>query len=393
MQLLPKWILTNTMPSLYDAEAGSASAMAKAAYEAVNGIITEYNDFVDSANKKIEEFTGTTREEYQLFAVSLRQEFQDFIDVISLRYKEQNAIIKSFEDGIDGRFTAVDAAINAVEETIAGKFAELDSIIANISDTVRETAEVEIAKAINSGSLQSADNEARAAIAEAEDNITNLQDGLNSHKTDTNNPHSVTLEQIGAAPAGFGLGVTPTKVTAAGINTAKNNGWYKVEGAALTVGGYTDTNWIIHVVKHSDSDIAQHMYPQSDVSLHAVRRCFNGAWAEEWENPPAEPGVEYRLTKRYNGGILYRKLVEMGTLPKKSDKEVVHNETAVGQIVSARYYGKHKTSSNTSVFPYITAAGTTGVTVLATATRFMIHSFIEGSADYNGYAEIEYTRE
>ena len=393
MQLLPKWILTNPLPSLYDAEAGSASAMAKAAYEAVNGIITEYNSFVDSANKKIEEFTGTTKEEYQLFAVALRQEFQDFIDVISLRYKEQNAVIKGFEDGIDGRFAAVDSAINEVEEAIAGKFAELDSIIANISETVKETAEVEIAKAISSGSLQSADNEARAQIAEAQDNITNLQDGLNNHKSDTNNPHGVTLDQIGAAPAGYGLGVTPTKVAAAGINTAKNNGWYKVEGSSLTVGGYTDTDWLIHVVKHSDSDIVQHMYPASDAGLHAVRRCFNGAWIEEWENPPHEIGVEYRLTKRYKGGILYRKLIDLGTLPKKSEKEVVHNTESVGLIVNIRAYGKHTTSSNTIIFPYITAAGTTGVTMITTATRFLINSFIDGSGDYNGYAEIEYTRE
>lgn len=48
---------------------------------------------------------------------------------------------------------------------------------------------------------------------------------IEEHIADKNNPHEVTIEQIGAAPAGFGLGENPPQqITDA--NDALKGGWY-----------------------------------------------------------------------------------------------------------------------------------------------------------------------
>lgn len=93
MQLLPKWVLTNPLPSVFDTESGSVIEMTAKVYAAMNGLIEEYNAFADSVNAKISEFTAETEEQYNLFALDLRQEFQDFIDVINIKYQAQQTMI------------------------------------------------------------------------------------------------------------------------------------------------------------------------------------------------------------------------------------------------------------------------------------------------------------
>lgn len=101
MQLLPKWVLPPTMPSVYDSESFTALEMVAKVYGAMNELIAEYNTFADSVNKKIDTFTAETEEQYNLFAMDLRQEFQDFIDVVDIKIKAQDkdleTVIKNIE--------------------------------------------------------------------------------------------------------------------------------------------------------------------------------------------------------------------------------------------------------------------------------------------------------
>lgn len=94
MNLLPKWVLPPTMPSVYESESFTALEMVAKVYGAMNELITEYNKFVDSVNKKIETFTAETKEQQELFALDLRQEFQDFIDIISLTVTNQTQALE-----------------------------------------------------------------------------------------------------------------------------------------------------------------------------------------------------------------------------------------------------------------------------------------------------------
>lgn len=54
----------------------------------------------------------------------------------------------------------------------------------------------------------------------------------------------------------------------------------------------------------------------------------------EWENPPLQPGVEYRTTERYLGEPVYYKLVDFGNLPNNTIKEVAHGISNLYRAIS-----------------------------------------------------------
>lgn len=149
-------------------------------------------------------------------------------------------------------------------------------------------------------------------------------DALSSHVGDENNPHSVTIGQIGAAPSGYGYGEVPVSIGAADNDTAfltKLN-----EQLALTanktrqvmfyMGGitYVGTLWNNSgygtLVANSYMDSATAAY-----LTKVVRNCVNGTWQPwEYENPPLKNNTEYRTTERYGGKPVYIKRINYGAL-------------------------------------------------------------------------------
>lgn len=135
---------------------------------------------------------------------------------------------------------------------------------------------------------------------------------LHTHLKNKNNPHGVTIKQIGAAPAGYGLGNTSnmqTLVNWGGINDVANNpGWYKVAFPLNSL-----SNWTLRVDTDGTNIFQEYkaVYNGNEIIMH--RTCADGAWGEfEWENPPMIPGVEYRTTERRNGKVVYTKLIDCG---------------------------------------------------------------------------------
>lgn len=88
MNKLPKWFLTKGLPAYTDHESATAIEQTYKLYQSMNTLIEEYNGFVDSTNNTIEEFINKYNGDIEVFATSLRQEFQDFIDVIDLKIGE-----------------------------------------------------------------------------------------------------------------------------------------------------------------------------------------------------------------------------------------------------------------------------------------------------------------
>ena len=180
------------------------------------------------------------------------------------------------------------------------------------------------------------------------------------------------------APAGYGLGFTVKDITASDLNSTTSNGWYRLAGDSLTIGGYTYSDWHIHVSKYSTKNLVQEMYTLN--GYKAVRRCQNGTWYEEWENPPMSVGVEYRTTERYNGLPVYRKLVKytntttMGNASGSVDYNIPHGISGFSELVELNAkYGKH------TMIPYPTyktVSGTvygsvSGVTVVSSTDIVM----------------------
>lgn len=116
----------------------------------------------------------------------------------------------------------------------------------------------------------------------------------------------------GKAPAGYGLGeqafnapgndanqITKCGFFRAYVNTPTGD-WWTIQQEDL----YGDGTYMIQKAS---------CFAYAFV-LHAERMVVDGKFYEwEWVNPPMAPGVEYRTTERWNGNVVYTKLVNCGT--------------------------------------------------------------------------------
>ena len=88
MKKLPNWFLTNPRPANYDSESLTVIEQTARLYAAMNELIEEYNETISALTKRLEEYESGLTEEMTTFAVGLRQEFQDFIDIAELKFLE-----------------------------------------------------------------------------------------------------------------------------------------------------------------------------------------------------------------------------------------------------------------------------------------------------------------
>ena len=96
MDKLPHWSITDKHPAFYDTESATAIEMVAKLYAAMNQLIDEVNPILDNASKLHEEFREEVRSEFTAFTIGLRQEFQDFIDIINLKVMSQDKIINDW---------------------------------------------------------------------------------------------------------------------------------------------------------------------------------------------------------------------------------------------------------------------------------------------------------
>lgn len=131
---LPKWVLTNPRPSIYDSESATAIEMTAKLYGAMSELVDEYNLFTDKVNAEIEKFEKSTDADIELFKVSIRQEFEDFIGVVEMKLNEQD---KDIADAVqylqDNLTTSIRKLLAEMRES-----GELDTeVVAVLNDLTR----------------------------------------------------------------------------------------------------------------------------------------------------------------------------------------------------------------------------------------------------------------
>lgn len=124
-----------------------------------------------------------------------------------------------------------------------------------------------------------------------------------------------SASDVGAAPAGYGLGGVSQHVDSA--DDATESGFYQAPVFPETGGG----GQMFGYVSKSDDDWLTQIWHY--VGLTIKRDKQGGVWQPlEWFNPPMVPGVEYRTTKRNNGEVVYTMAVNCGNLPDNTTKYI-----------------------------------------------------------------------
>lgn len=121
---------------------------------------------------------------------------------------------------------------------------------------------------------------------------------------------ALTAEDVGAAPAGYGLGEDiKGKIN---LDTVTKSGNYRGE---VLAGHYkTITIWV-RADMSSPNYGTMTGFSELDGGFTIRRTKNNGVWGEwEWENPPMFLGQEYRTTERWNGKAVWTVLVNCGTV-------------------------------------------------------------------------------
>lgn len=123
---------------------------------------------------------------------------------------------------------------------------------------------------------------------------------------------NVTLNagNVGAAPAGYGLGADSVKVDS--WDNATKNGFYRSSGGSFT----GDAHGIVVSYPYGEGTCDQLAWSTwNNTNEMATRRIHNGV-PREWEyiNPPMEAGVEFRTTQRYLGKPVYTKIIHTGVV-------------------------------------------------------------------------------
>jgi hypothetical protein len=192
-----------------------------------------------------------------------------------------------------------------------------------------------------------------------------------------------TASDVGAAPAGYGLGADGRVVTDCNLATA--NGWYVTAGAANVPGGMS-YGWM-HVSNRYGTMVRQAYYTATTPAQHWVRYCNSGTWAE-WgcENPPMVVGTEYRTTELWKGKPVYKQTISLGKLPESTTK--FENLLIADEVVDFSFTTTDNTSEKFIHNNKVTALGRAWSSQYIYAT-IELNSVL---SQYYGYLTISYTK-
>lgn len=198
-----------------------------------------------------------------------------------------------------------------------------------------------------------------------------------------------TAAEVGAAPAGYGLGKAE-RITTDKLDSTITPGFYDIS-ATMTVNNTTANYWYLFVFSYGAGTnyCTQTIINCSANQLKQERYYRSGEWTDwAYVNPPMELGVEYRTTEKYNGKPVYVKAVDMGALPNTALKNAAHN-ISNATIISYEIYVNNGTI--VQQFPFITSSGTVAGKAHITSVNVGINTFSDISA-YSGTAFIKYIK-
>lgn len=95
MNKLPEWFLTNKYPAFYDKDSLTVVEQTAKVYGAMQEVINEHNNFIESVNATINNFTLKTEKDIGEFKTCISTLVQNYIKIIDEKIKQQDLYIKT----------------------------------------------------------------------------------------------------------------------------------------------------------------------------------------------------------------------------------------------------------------------------------------------------------
>lgn len=166
------------------------------------------------------------------------------------------------------------------------------------------------------------------------------------HSVDKANPHSVTAEQVGAAPAGYGVGSEVKSLSSTDdLHALKVGGRY---GWASDAPQNAPAKYLVMDLMFRDKSGTYGVANFYTTSPFAIYQSFgrivisDGEWGEfEWENPPLHTNKEYRTTERFDDKVIFKKKDSNGKLWYRLDGSDTQIEGLPGAAPSGYGLGEY----------------------------------------------------
>ena len=135
------------------------------------------------------------------------------------------------------------------------------------------------------------------------------------------------------------------------------------------------------------------MIQEDEIERGCFYRTLPGANEKEWINPPKVPGVEYRLTERWNGKVLYQKAVSIASLPDKS-LAYIDTHTSFLNMLFVDGYAYNATNGQFLPFPVYLEGKSVPSAVInkMDPNGYILLTTTEDMTAYNAEVVIKYTK-
>jgi hypothetical protein len=297
-------------------------------------------------------------------------------------YSEYALIPDSLVDGILATKGYCDITLNSEGTEVASFTART---IPNVPDECcgeNTVLSVNGVKANNEGSLTLKPSDIGAVPTGRTVNGKALSSNISLSASDVGarpNTWMPAASDVGAAPAGYGLGVAGSN-SVSSIQNIDKNGWWLANGDTPD-GGY----WFcLPRMVNSGDDIVIDAQSFNGLYNAKINKSTSKGWGEwEWVNPPLSLNNEYRTTERMDEKPVYCKRVLFGNGPNNTYKSVNHNIANLAQVVEWHAYNYN---SGTNI------EQGAGVTTITVNRETMNISSNENIAAWYIYFIIKYTK-
>lgn len=128
MEYLPKWVLTNRFPSVYDSESATCIEQTARLYGAMQSLIEEYNQFAENVNSVIDTFVDNSETDQAQFKAEITKIMHNYIQSIDIKINDainymktniEDTTSKIVGEGIESGLYRVGVAYDPETETIS----------------------------------------------------------------------------------------------------------------------------------------------------------------------------------------------------------------------------------------------------------------------------------